>query len=718
MVRLPQPGGDNGSWGEILNEYLSEVHNGDGTIKDGVVTEAKLSSAAQVKLNAVAGTPDWTTITNKPAVITAGADATAAKATLSLAKADVGLGNVDNTSNVTERAAAVTLTNKTISGASNTLSNISQSSVSNLTTDLAAKATDTAVVHIAGTETVTGQKTFSTLTYTRELNVRPTAGPGNTASVTLDNESGQVYGVTNNSGGTFGIYDATHSRTPFVIHDDAPNEGIVMGGGVVAVKDDNFILQDSTDTGKEAKFQLSSLTTGVPRTFTLPDKSGTVATLSDITSTGGVITPEDYGAAGNGTTDDTSALQDTFDAAEGKTVYLDPAKSYRHTAVLTITGDSIEITGGGTLLATAEETSAVWVSGNHVTLKNITLKMQSTAQRWMEYEKMKLRISGDNFTGHNVTIDGSAAAGVFVGGGARNFTISRFTVFNTRADGIHCTEGVQDGAILACYCYDTGDDSFAVVSYEADGVRCSNIVNIGSYAKNSDARGFTVVGGTNIRYYNGRVDGSSAAALYVACEPSYVTYGVQDVVMDGFELKNSNFDALTTNHGAVLIYNGRTASYVVERVTLRNITVVDTNADATRQIALLCDINGADNIRDIIIDRVDFIGSGPSYKFDPYQVPQARYSVDAKLLQRRIYATSAYTAFANIDQVILIGPGGSVVMPTGVGNVNRYSVKNVDATDKTISTIGGQTINGGPTFTVVPDSMAEVVSDGTNWFVI
>lgn len=38
-----------------------------------------------------------------------------------IVKGDVGLSNVDNTSNATERAAAATLTNKTISGASNTL---------------------------------------------------------------------------------------------------------------------------------------------------------------------------------------------------------------------------------------------------------------------------------------------------------------------------------------------------------------------------------------------------------------------------------------------------------------------------------------------------------------------------------------------------------------------------------------------------------------------
>lgn len=41
-----------------------------------------------------------------------------------IVKGDVGLGNVDNTSDVTKNAAAVTLTNKTISGAANTLTNL------------------------------------------------------------------------------------------------------------------------------------------------------------------------------------------------------------------------------------------------------------------------------------------------------------------------------------------------------------------------------------------------------------------------------------------------------------------------------------------------------------------------------------------------------------------------------------------------------------------
>ena len=43
MARLPQPGGDSGNWGAILNDYLAQSHKPDGTIKDNAVTSSALA---------------------------------------------------------------------------------------------------------------------------------------------------------------------------------------------------------------------------------------------------------------------------------------------------------------------------------------------------------------------------------------------------------------------------------------------------------------------------------------------------------------------------------------------------------------------------------------------------------------------------------------------------------------------------------------------------
>jgi hypothetical protein len=37
MARLPTPGSDDGTWGDILNQYLSVTHNSDGTLKDSAL---------------------------------------------------------------------------------------------------------------------------------------------------------------------------------------------------------------------------------------------------------------------------------------------------------------------------------------------------------------------------------------------------------------------------------------------------------------------------------------------------------------------------------------------------------------------------------------------------------------------------------------------------------------------------------------------------------
>lgn len=46
MARLPTPGADAGDWGKILNDYLSQVHAADGTLKPNVVGPAALAPNA------------------------------------------------------------------------------------------------------------------------------------------------------------------------------------------------------------------------------------------------------------------------------------------------------------------------------------------------------------------------------------------------------------------------------------------------------------------------------------------------------------------------------------------------------------------------------------------------------------------------------------------------------------------------------------------------
>ena len=76
MARLPQPGSDNGTWGDVLNDYLSESHNADGTLKD--IPQAKitnlsgtLATKADVSsLAPVATSGSYADLTAKPTIPT------------------------------------------------------------------------------------------------------------------------------------------------------------------------------------------------------------------------------------------------------------------------------------------------------------------------------------------------------------------------------------------------------------------------------------------------------------------------------------------------------------------------------------------------------------------------------------------------------------------------------------------------------------------------
>lgn len=64
MARLPNPGSDQGTWGNILNEFLAVAHNTDGTLKpgadiaDGAITTSKLANGAVTQDKIVSGLID------------------------------------------------------------------------------------------------------------------------------------------------------------------------------------------------------------------------------------------------------------------------------------------------------------------------------------------------------------------------------------------------------------------------------------------------------------------------------------------------------------------------------------------------------------------------------------------------------------------------------------------------------------------------------------
>ncbi|HTE57872.1 MAG TPA: hypothetical protein VK694_03930 [Verrucomicrobiae bacterium] len=121
MARLPVPGSDDGSWGDVLNDFLSQSFNTDGSIKPTAVEDA-VSDASTTKkgivqlvgdLGGTAGSPTVPGLAGKENTITAGTTAhywRGDKSFQALDKSAVGLANVDNTSDAGKPISTATQT--------------------------------------------------------------------------------------------------------------------------------------------------------------------------------------------------------------------------------------------------------------------------------------------------------------------------------------------------------------------------------------------------------------------------------------------------------------------------------------------------------------------------------------------------------------------------------------------------------------------------------
>jgi len=96
VARLPTTGSDTGVWGDILNDFLLVSHTSSGTLKP-LVSDLDLNNYKVTNLSDPASSQDAAT---KHYVDTASPVLSVASKTgdVSLTKSDVGLSNVDNTS--------------------------------------------------------------------------------------------------------------------------------------------------------------------------------------------------------------------------------------------------------------------------------------------------------------------------------------------------------------------------------------------------------------------------------------------------------------------------------------------------------------------------------------------------------------------------------------------------------------------------------------------
>lgn len=182
MARLPAPGSDDGTWGGILNDFLTQIHNDGGTLKDGVVSEANLDSAAQAKLNTVAS-GGVSSVNGRTGAV-------------SLTKSDVGLSNVNNTADADKPVSTAVQTALNAKADANSLATVA---TSGLYTDLTGKPT-------LATVATTGS-------YTDLTNKPSIPIAGTTTGTFAAGDDSRITGALQNTNDLSDVVDSATART-------------------------------------------------------------------------------------------------------------------------------------------------------------------------------------------------------------------------------------------------------------------------------------------------------------------------------------------------------------------------------------------------------------------------------------------------------------------------------------------------------------------------
>ena len=744
-VRLPIPGEDQGNWGEILNEFLLVALKNDGTLKAEDVILAKANSSDVVHNSGVETVSGAKTFLSAPIVPSPSAPMHAVNKTYTdtalsgkvnaadladvatsgsyldltdtpaartdITKADVGLGNVDNTADSAKPVSTAAQTALNLKANTADLSTVATTGSYNNLLDKPSIPDNTTVVHLSDTQTITGTKDF-----TGGLKV------SGVPVVAMDDAR-----LTNTRTPT----DGTVTTAKVV---DAAITGAKLSAAVQATlaKADSAVTQTALDL----KANLSSLsqvaTTGSYSNLldkpSIPDDA-TVVHLSDVQTitgakdfTGGlkvsgvaVIATDDARLSNTRTpSDDTVTTAKVVDAAitsaklsaavQATLAKADSAiQTEQVTSVAGKTG-VVTLVKGDVGLSNVDNTSDAAKPVSSATLTALNAKANtadlSTVATTGSYSNLldKPSIPDSATVVHLADVQTITGAKNFTGGlqsGGQAVVATndaRLSDTRTPTDGtvtnaklsaaIQASLAKADSALQTEQITSVAGKTGVVTLAKGD-VGLGNVDNTADSAKPVSTAAQTAL----------NLKANTADLATVATSGSYSNL-----------LNKPTIPVAGTTTGTYAAGDdGRIAGALQNSIVTAKGDLLVATANAT-------------------VARLGAGSDGQVLSADSSQAQGVKWSTlpGNTAIVRTIASISTNTtagATANTDYVYIASAALTLTLPTAVGNTNSYTIKNTTTNSVTVATTASQLIDGSAQITVASSRAYVLYSDNTNWIV-
>lgn len=332
---------------------------------------------------------------------------------------------------------------------------------------------------------------------------------------------------------------------------------------------------DATDEPEEvATTPEETVSTAKPAETKPPTKTNEVTDVSNnppATQPPNSVNVKDFGAVGDGKTDDQAALQKAIDEAKatGKSVWI-PEGSYNHSGVLTVDGTQVNGAGKNTVLnATNPDQSAVKLTGDSPSLSNIKTTVDAPNRSSMPDAAAVLVQNASNASVSHVIVQGAASNGIRLDN-ATNSKISNNLVLGTNADGIALMNGSSNNIVQHNVVYQASDDSYSDDSYRSDAKQDKgNTFDSNLSLDNAYGRGIVLAGSKNATVTNNIVSGSKWIGIWGDSDPNSGTMdSTGHTIRDNTVINSPNGAPVQANGAGTTVSGTKTDGSVPSLVSI------------------------------------------------------------------------------------------------------------------------------------------------------